>query len=394
MTITYMTEEYARAISLWIYDDKYSFYDHNESIIAEYMDGTHFACINADEELIGYFCFGTDARIPTKESDVYNEDILDIGLGLRPDLCGKGHGLLFLNSGLSYAHKRYGTNQFRLSVAAFNERAIKVYRKAGFFEKHEVTNSHFKNKFIIMEYSMKEEIIGGTMNQVVKIGDTVRRQVKGNPMLHSYLQYLEKVGMTGVPRFLGMDKQGREILSYIPGKTAESHDLFSHPCLHSDQAICDMAHFMRRLHDVSVGFLKTALESGWTNPQLNGVDYETICHGDAAIWNFVLVNDKIAGIFDFDQACPGTRAWDLTITLFSAVLPSCYDYEPAKHKEDTRRRIQLFFDAYGMSCPCDIIVQTADRIQVWCDEEAARGQANIHYQNVSTYLRRHIYDWV
>jgi len=242
--------------------------------------------------------------------------------------------------------------------------------------------------------SVDEQYLGGTMNQVVKTGDTVRRQAQGGSMVHLYLQYLEKAGMTGVPRFLGIDEQGREILSYIPGITAESDDLFSHPCLHSDEAICDMARFMRKLHDISAGFLPTAIENGWTNTQTPDINYETICHGDAAIWNFVLVDDQIAGMFDFDQATPGTRAWDLTITLFSAVLISCYEYDHAKHAEDTRRRIKLFFEAYGMGCPKDIIAQTADRIQVWCDEEAACGKTNDHYPNVVAYLRAHVYDWV
>ena len=242
--------------------------------------------------------------------------------------------------------------------------------------------------------NVNEVPLGGTMNQVIKIGDTVRRQVKGGLILHSYLQYLENAGMSGVPRFLGIDEHGREMLSYLPGKTAEQDDLFSHPCLHSDQAICDMARFMRKLHDISVGFLPEAIENGWSNPYVPGVNYETICHGDAAIWNFVLVDDRIAGIFDFDQACPGTRAWDLTITLFSAVLPSCYEYEATKHEADTRRRIRLFFDTYGMDCPNNIIAQTADRIQVWCDEEAARGKESDHYKNVVKYLRAHTFDWV
>ena len=244
--------------------------------------------------------------------------------------------------------------------------------------------------------NLKEENLGGTLNRVVKIGDTVHRQIKGSLIIHSYLQFLESAGMQGVPRFLGIDEQGREILSYVPGMTAESGLSFFHSCMHSDQAICDMARFMRKLHDISEGFLPTAIENGWTNPFLPDGNYETICHGDAAIWNFAFVDEKLAGMFDFDQAFPGTRAWDLTITLFSAVLPSCYDYAPAKHEADTRRRIRLFFDAYGMNCPKDIIVQTAERIQVWCDEDVVRGRdkASVHYQKVAAFLREHLYDWV
>jgi RimJ/RimL family protein N-acetyltransferase len=145
-----MTEEHARAISLWKYDGVYSFYDHNAEHISGFMDGTHYVCLNDAGELIGFFCFGDDARIPTVEENVYDGDYLDIGLGLRPDLCGQHGGLGFVNSGLDYAVRNLGATRFRLSVAAFNERAVKVYERAGFTVEREVTNSYFKNKFYIM----------------------------------------------------------------------------------------------------------------------------------------------------------------------------------------------------------------------------------------------------
>ena len=149
--IVAMTTEHARAISLWKYDGIYSFYDHSESNVEGYMDGTHFVCTNESGDLIGYFCFGEDARIPTIEENVYNDGFLDVGLGLRPDLCGKKLGASFLKMGLDYAQKTFNTKWFRLSVAAFNERDVKVYAKVGFYIEREVTNSYFKNKFIIMK---------------------------------------------------------------------------------------------------------------------------------------------------------------------------------------------------------------------------------------------------
>ena len=151
VSISAMTTEYALLISRWKYDGVYSFYDHNERNVEGYMDGTHFACTDKDGEIIGYFCFGEDARIPTIEENVYDDGFLDVGLGLRPDLCGKKYGSSFLDKGLEYAQQKYGTKQFRLSVAVFNERAIKVYAKADFYVEREVTNSYFMNKFIIMK---------------------------------------------------------------------------------------------------------------------------------------------------------------------------------------------------------------------------------------------------
>jgi RimJ/RimL family protein N-acetyltransferase len=73
-------------------------------------------------------------------------------LGLKPNLCGKGLGLSFIKFGMDYAEKFLQTKCLRLSVAAFNERAIKVYVKVGFEVEREVINSYFKNKFIIMKY--------------------------------------------------------------------------------------------------------------------------------------------------------------------------------------------------------------------------------------------------
>lgn len=145
-----LSPENASSIARWRYDGIYSFYSHNGENSDSFMDGMHYACIDESKDLIGYFCFGEDARIPTIEENVYDDGFMDIGLGLRPELCGKGLGLSFLKLGLDYAREYLGYRKFRLSVAAFNERAIKVYSRAGFCKSQEVTNAYFKNKFFIM----------------------------------------------------------------------------------------------------------------------------------------------------------------------------------------------------------------------------------------------------
>ena len=150
LNIAGMTGAYAGEIAQWRYDGIYAFYNRKDSQTEGLMDGTHYACTDAHGKLIGYFCFGDEARIPTIEENVYEADYLDVGLGLRPELCGKGFGTAFVNLGLAYAQTHPGIDKFRLSVAAFNERAVRVYQKAGFAIVHEVTNAYFKNKFYIM----------------------------------------------------------------------------------------------------------------------------------------------------------------------------------------------------------------------------------------------------
>lgn len=52
-----------------------------------------------------------------------------IGLGMKPNLTGRGKGVEFVKAGIAYAKSKYNPKQIILSVAIFNQRAIKVYKK-------------------------------------------------------------------------------------------------------------------------------------------------------------------------------------------------------------------------------------------------------------------------
>lgn len=122
-----MTQDEAEAIADWHYDPPYDFYDagadHRD--LAELLDpalrgNRYFSARDAAGALIGFFGFGQRG------------DVVGVGVGLRPDLTGRGLGQSFLDAGLEYAREQFGPRRFRLSVASFNERAIKVYERAGF----------------------------------------------------------------------------------------------------------------------------------------------------------------------------------------------------------------------------------------------------------------------
>lgn len=148
LKIVPMTAAYAGEIAFWKYGGEYSFYDRNGE--TDYPEGEAFACLNEAGEVVGFFHFGEDARIPTVEENVYQEGYLDLGLGLRPELCGKGLGEEFVRLGMEFGRQTFSARRFRLSVACFNKRAIKVYERCGFAVEREVTNSYFKNKFYVM----------------------------------------------------------------------------------------------------------------------------------------------------------------------------------------------------------------------------------------------------
>jgi hypothetical protein len=64
-----------------------------------------------------------------------------------------------------------------------------------------------------------EPLVGdGVTPGIVRIGDTVRRPVRPfTATIQAYLAHLRSVGFTGAPVPLGIDGQGREVLSYVPG---------------------------------------------------------------------------------------------------------------------------------------------------------------------------------
>jgi ribosomal-protein-alanine N-acetyltransferase len=122
-----MAQADAEAVAGWRYPEPFSFYDWtaDEDDLAELLDadlrGEAFFAVEDDEgQLVGYFSFKLEGRT------------LVVGLGLRPDLTGRGLGGGFFAAGLDYGRERFAPERFSLAVATFNERAIRVYERAGF----------------------------------------------------------------------------------------------------------------------------------------------------------------------------------------------------------------------------------------------------------------------
>lgn len=100
-----MNPEFAGEIARWKYPDEYSVYSFEPSpeLITELLNGSYYSCTDEHGWLIGYYCFGHSAQIPTAEDYPYDDDSLDIGLGLSPEGCGMGLGASFLRPGLDFA---------------------------------------------------------------------------------------------------------------------------------------------------------------------------------------------------------------------------------------------------------------------------------------------------
>jgi [ribosomal protein S18]-alanine N-acetyltransferase len=137
-TFKLMDEVEARAIRAWRYEEPYAVYNAPEDSedFSEELDrrSPYYAVRDERGELVGSFNFGTSALVwDSGDPGIYSENkTVAIGLGMRPDLTGKGLGLAFVEAGLAFAREQFHPDYFHLFVYTFNERAIKVYEQAGF----------------------------------------------------------------------------------------------------------------------------------------------------------------------------------------------------------------------------------------------------------------------
>ena len=143
MKVEPLTDEHAQAIAGWRYEFPYEWYDTSADprrveLFANpaRRDGLR-AIVDEEGALVGFFNFvpeGAEVRL---------------GLGMRPDLTGRGLAQPFIQEGLGYARREWRPRRFRLWVAWWNERALRAYRRAGFREV--VGEQEERSRFVEME---------------------------------------------------------------------------------------------------------------------------------------------------------------------------------------------------------------------------------------------------
>jgi ribosomal-protein-alanine N-acetyltransferase len=148
-----MDEVTARAIHGWRYEAPYDLYDLADEpllgLVRAFLDpqNAYYAIFDQEGVLVAYCCYGPDAQVPGGD---YGLPAVDVGLGLRPDLTGQGQGLSYVQAVLDFAQQASDAGSvvgalrtalpagvadpppFRVTVAAFNLRARRVWEKAGF----------------------------------------------------------------------------------------------------------------------------------------------------------------------------------------------------------------------------------------------------------------------
>ncbi|TDD58281.1 aminoglycoside phosphotransferase [Kribbella antibiotica] len=220
-------------------------------------------------------------------------------------------------------------------------------------------------------------LLGGTANRglVVRVRDTVRRPLRvSSPATHAVLRHLEDVGFTGAPRFLDVDDQGREVLTYVPGETVTPpYPEWSM----TDAALDSVAVLLRSYHEAVAGF--AAADYEWAEPVPAAYVDGTVSHNDPNLDNIVFRDGVAVALIDFDLAGPGSGLWDV-----AAAIRLWAPLRPADDIHDVRRgralsRLRRFADTYGLD-EADrrrLVAATADN-HVWCMDYVRRGSETGH----------------
>jgi RimJ/RimL family protein N-acetyltransferase len=118
LRIAAATEQGFRERAKWRYEPPFDLYDDDGKPIKN--PERFFEARDDNGGLVGFYYF--ERKGPT----------VKYGLGLRPDLTGQGLGLQFVTAGVEFARRRFAPKRIVLDVFSFNERAVKVYERAGF----------------------------------------------------------------------------------------------------------------------------------------------------------------------------------------------------------------------------------------------------------------------
>ncbi|HEY3480530.1 MAG TPA: aminoglycoside phosphotransferase family protein [Streptomyces sp.] len=232
---------------------------------------------------------------------------------------------------------------------------------------------------------------------VVRIGDTVRRPHQDtSERVAAYLGHLEAAGFAGAPRYLGVDAQGRDVLTYldgdVPGAPVEAWAA-------ADSVLPGVARLVRRLHDASEGYnpAPRPLPPGRPAPVFPDGEPRIFAQRDVTPQNTVFRDGVAWGLIDFDLCDWTTRSLDLANTAVHWVPMSDPVDRPAVYADiDVPTRVGLLLDGYGRDVvsveqllhACELRFAGSYAIMRWSAENLGGGWQRMWDEGVGDVIRR------
>lgn len=185
----------------------------------------------------------------------------------------------------------------------------------------------------------EQALPGGNMGPVARRGGVVLRQSgEWTPAVHRLLAHCRARGLTEVPQPVGVEPDGREALSFVPGEVPQ-YPLPS--WVWQERALVSSVQLLRRFHDAAASAERTG---PWRSPTREPA--EVVCHNDFAPYNLVYSDGEAVGVIDFDYASPGSRLWDFAYLAYRLV-PVTTDRADGFSDAERSRRLDLACRSYG-----------------------------------------------
>ena len=130
LRIVPLTAAQAEDIAGWRHPPPYDTYDVDGDEVGHLLLPQYrYHAVLDGPEMVGYCCFGEDARVAGGR---YDDVVLDVGWGMRPELMGQGLGRSFVGSIVAFGEERYAPEVMGVTIAEFNLRSQRVAAAAGF----------------------------------------------------------------------------------------------------------------------------------------------------------------------------------------------------------------------------------------------------------------------
>ena len=113
-------------IASWRYPRPYHGYDiDGPQMLRDILNrDNHFMALTINDGLMGFCIYGPDGRVPGYD---YDESAVDIGIGIRPDLTGKGNGTIYVGAVVTAVVTACAGRPLRVTIASWNRRSTKVW---------------------------------------------------------------------------------------------------------------------------------------------------------------------------------------------------------------------------------------------------------------------------
>ncbi|MEI6054027.1 MAG: phosphotransferase [Candidatus Saccharibacteria bacterium] len=212
---------------------------------------------------------------------------------------------------------------------------------------------------------MKEEILtGGTINTVSRKGDVVFRSGgQWVPAVHKVLTHLQKNKFPYSPKPLGLALDGREMVSYLNGKTIPKpwpKHMFE------NDSIVQVSKMLRMLHNITQD-LVFPKDTIWRFATSAKTKKQIIRHGDLSPWNTLWEGDKLVGLIDWDFAEPGDAITDLAqlAAYFVPFIGGGSWEEVGFNKEPNyKERLALIIKSYDKDYTEKDVVLALDKLHI------------------------------